>query len=44
MVIQLALQNPFFSKASIAYSEHVGVNLQAGGSIGEMVRLYSRKI
>lgn len=38
-VIQTALNNPFFLKASIAYSEHVGVNLQAGGSMGEMKRL-----
>lgn len=38
-VIQAALIRPFFSKASIAYSEHVGVNLQAGGSIGEIARL-----
>jgi hypothetical protein len=25
----------------MAYSEHVGVNLQAGGNIGESMRLYS---
>jgi len=41
-VIQAALHNPFFSKASRAYSEQVGVNLQAAGSIGEMNRWYSR--
>jgi len=38
-VIPTAFSKPFFSKASIAYSEHVGVNLQAGGSIGEIARL-----
>ena len=27
----------------MAYSEHVGVNLQAGGNIGESVRLYNRR-
>jgi hypothetical protein len=35
-VIQAAVKSPFFSKASRAYSEQVGVNLQAGGSMGEM--------
>jgi hypothetical protein len=44
MVIQSALNKPFFSKASIAYSEQDGMNLQAGGSIGESTRLYSRRI
>lgn len=32
---------PYFSKASIAYSEQVGVNLQLLGSKGDMVNLYS---
>jgi hypothetical protein len=38
-VSQMALNNPFFSNASIAYSLHVGVNLQDGGSIGDRKRL-----
>ena len=39
IVIQAALNSPFFSNASSAYSEQVGVNLQAGGNMGEMKRL-----
>ena len=34
-VIQIALKMPFFSNASIAYSEQVGVNRQVGGKTGD---------
>jgi len=36
VVIQIALKVLFFSKASRAYSEQVGVNRQACGRSGEI--------
>jgi len=38
MVILSAVNEFFVSKASRAYSEQVGTNLQAGGRNGEMKR------
>jgi hypothetical protein len=38
-VIQAAIGRLFFLNASIAYSEQVGVNLQAGGKKGDTNRL-----
>jgi hypothetical protein len=35
----MAVSTPFFSKASIAYSEQVGTKRQAGGHRGEIYRL-----
>jgi hypothetical protein len=41
-VIPIAVRVPFVSNASIAYSEQVGTNLQAGGQSGEIYRRYKR--
>lgn len=35
---------PCFFNASIAYTEHVGLNLQEGGKYGDMAILYSLRI
>jgi hypothetical protein len=37
--IQVPCAAPYFSTASRAYSEHVGVNLHAGGSKGDKIAL-----
>src|SRR5690242_5659423 len=42
IVIQAARNALFFSKASSAYSEHVGVNRQACGKSGDRYSLYRR--
>jgi hypothetical protein len=39
IVNRMAVRVFFFSKASIAYSEQVGTNRQAGGQRGEIYRL-----
>ncbi len=43
IVNHAAVNKFFFSNASIAYSEQVGINLQAGGKQGEIKRLYALK-